>query len=217
MRLAAILMLAAPACAAPGDSGRLANLLAGTWDNEAQFAAAPAAVRVAPTVGGRWLDRQVARFYPVQASQLGGRVLYVEWRGADGAITRQRIWRLRDGPDGAGSVAMDYYLIDRPERFAGRGREPGAFAALIAAELTGYGPGCAVRWTAAASGWRGRVEPDKCAITARSGRRMTLDVTVAATRDTLEYRERGVLENGAVAFDVPSFAPYAFRRVTRLR
>jgi hypothetical protein len=110
---------------------------------------------------------------------------------------------------------MDYYLIERPERFAGRGREPGAFAALTAAELSGYGRGCAVRWVAAAKGWRGRVEPGACTITARSGRRMRLDVTIDLTDATLSYRERGVLEDGRLAFDVPSFAPYAFARVRR--
>jgi hypothetical protein len=162
-----------------------------------------------------WLDRQVASLFPVQASQLGGRVLYVEWRDAAGAITRQRIWRLRDGPDGGGSVLMDYFLIDRPERFAGRGREPGVFASLTPAELSGYGRGCAVRWTAVAKGWRGRVEPGACTITAGSGRRMRLDVTIEATDAGMSYRERGVLENGALAFDVPSFAPYAFKRVGR--
>jgi len=207
-----ILFLWFAASAAPADTARgVADRLAGEWNNDAQYAAAPAAVRVAPSVGGVWLDRQHARLVRVEAPAVGRDVLYLEWRSGspDGPISRQRIWSLRDTP---GGVRMDYFTIARPERFAGRGTEPGAFAALQPAELTGYGEACAVRFSRAGGAWAGRVDPADCAITARSGRRMSLDVTIRLTPATLEYREKGRLEGGALAFDVPSWSAYDFRR-----
>ncbi len=208
--LAAALCAASPALA--GDAARLADRIAGLYDNAAQAEAAPAEVKVAPSVGGIWLDRQVARFVRVDAPLVGRDVLYLEWRtgGPDGPISRQRIWALRDTP---GGVRMDYFTIASPERFAGKADAPGAFAALTPAELTGYGDACAVRFVRDGRDWVGRVAPADCTITARSGRRMTLDVTIRAGRDALSYTEKGVLETGVVAFAVPSWQPYDFRRM----
>ena len=213
MRL--ILLLAAVASpAVAGPASRLADRIAGTYDNAAQFAASPAEVRVAPSVGGIWLDRQVARFVRVDAPRIGRDVLYLEWRsgGPDGPISRQRIWALRDTPDG---VRMDYFTIAAPERFAGKAGTPGAFAALKPEELTGYGDACAVRFRRTGTGWTGRVLPTDCSITARSGRRMTLDVTIRVDRRALSYVEKGLLDSGAVAFEVPSWRPYEFVRTAR--
>jgi len=210
--LAFAIALLAAAPAAAGDAARLADRIAGVYDNAAQVAAAPDAVTIAPTVGGIWLDRQVARFVRVDAPLVGRDVLYLEWRsgGPDGPISRQRIWALRDTPDG---VRMDYFTIAAPERFVGQADAPGAFAALTPAELTGYGDACAVRFAPDGGDWTGRVSPADCTITARSGRRMTLDVTIRAGGDALSYVEKGVLETGAVAFAVPSWQPYDFRRM----
>lgn len=206
MTLLASLLLLAGAAASPD------ALLEGAWDNSAQVTAAPAAARVAPSVGGVWLDRQHARFAVVDAPLVGGRVVYLEWRagGPEGPVSRQRIWRFRETAEGP---RMDFFTIAAPERFAGRGGEAGAFVALRPDELTGYGAACAMRWTRAGDGWRGRIAPADCRIVARSGRGMRLDVTVALTARAMSYHERGVLDDGGVAFDVPSFAPYAFDRV----
>lgn len=198
--------------AAAGEAAGLADRIAGLYDNVAQAEAAPAAVKVPPSVGGIWLDRQVARFVRVDAPLVGRDVLYLEWRtgGPDGPISRQRIWALRDTADG---VRMDYFTIAAPERFAGKADVAGAFAALTPGELTGYGGACAVRFARDGGDWVGRVSPADCTITARSGRRMTLDVTIRAGRAALSYTEKGVLETGAVAFAVPSWQPYDFRRM----
>ncbi|MCA3255721.1 MAG: hypothetical protein INF91_08910 [Alphaproteobacteria bacterium] len=208
----AVLALLAATPAVAGDAARLADRIAGLYDNAAQAEAAPAEVKAPPSVGGIWLDRQVARFVRVDAPLVSRDVLYLEWRsgGPDGPISRQRIWALRDTPDG---VRMDYFTIAAPERFAGKADVAGAFAALTPAELTGYGEACAVRFTRVGRDWVGRVTPADCTITARSGRRMTLDVTIRAGRDALSYVEKGVLETGAVAFAVPSWRPYDFRRM----
>jgi hypothetical protein len=212
MRSLALLLLVAGAPVSAGDAARLADRIAGTYDNAAQFAAAPPAVKIAPSIGGVWLDRQTARFMRVAAPLIGRDVLYLEWRsgGPDGPISRQRIWALRDTPDG---VRMDYFTIAAPERFAGKADAAAAFAALRPDELTGYGDACAVRFAPAGDGWTGRVSPADCTITARSGRRMSLDVTIRLAPGALSYVEKGVLETGAAAFEVPSWQPYDFRRM----
>ncbi|MFM7708471.1 MAG: hypothetical protein ACKO9D_10690, partial [Gammaproteobacteria bacterium] len=97
---------AAPAAApvaAPAGLSRDADLeaivdgLVGTWDNRAQYEAAPAALKVPPTVEGEWMDLQHARFTRVAAPALGSHVVYLEWRrsGPEGEISRQRLWSFR--------------------------------------------------------------------------------------------------------------------------
>ena len=193
----------------------LAALLAGDWDNGAQFAAAPAALKVPPSVQGEWLDVQHARFARIDAPALGTQVLYLEWRsgGPDGAISRQRIWSFRT--DAEGRVRMDFYAFVDGKPWAGRAAEPGAFVALNSTDLRGYGEACALRFTALpAGGASGDITAAECTLTAASGRRMGIDAAVVLNADgSLSYRESGRLEDGRWAFRVPPTEPYRFVRL----
>ena len=77
----------APVAPDPALDAVVASLV-GDWDNRAQYDAAPAALKVPPTVEGEWLDLQHARFFEVVAPALGSHVVYLEWRrgGPDGEI-----------------------------------------------------------------------------------------------------------------------------------
>lgn len=192
----------------PSPAASLVARLEGAYDNAAQYAAADPALKVPPSVAGRWLDLQHATFTRVRAPLLGGSVVYLEWRsgGPGGPISRQRIWRFFDSETGVG---MDFYTIDRPERFAGRAAVPGAFAALSPADLKSYGPTCTARF---GPDGRGRVDPARCTITANSGRRMAIRADIAIDGRSVAYSEAGILEDGRSAFAVPPTEPYRFVR-----
>jgi hypothetical protein len=216
--VAATLVLAACATAptvAPDPRDAVLALLAGSWDNRAQFDAAPASLKTPPSVEGDWLDLQHAQFMRVAAPSIGEHVLYLEWRNgsADGAISRQRIWSFRREQNGA--LRMDFFAFVDGKPFAGRGSEPGAFSALDAAQLRGYGSACALRFEPTGQGgWRGLISADECSLVAASGRRMGIDASIAVDADgTLAYRESGRLDDGRYAFRVPPSMPYRFRRL----
>jgi hypothetical protein len=192
---------------------RLSAALEGAYSNAQQFAEADAALRRPPAVGHPydWIDAQHATFYRVGAPSIGRHVVYLEWRsgGPGGPISRQRLWSFRR--DEAGAPRMDFFTFKDPSPFAGRGGEPGAFAALEPDELIGYGDACALVVTSVAGGFHA-VIPESCSIMARSGRRMRLQALVALDDKTLSYQEEGVLEDGAVAFRVPGGPAYRFNR-----
>jgi hypothetical protein len=219
MRLSlSILLLLLTGCTAtrpnsdPRDS--LLSGLAGTWDNRAQFSAAPAELKVPPSVDGEWLDLQHATFTRVDAPALGTHVLYLEWRngGPTGAISRQRIWSFRNDP--AGGIRMDFYAFIDGKPYAGRGGQSGAFQTLANDALRGYGPACALRFVVQPAGFAGEISAEECTITAASGRRMGINARVALTAEgTLEYQDSGRLDDGRYAFRVPPTEPYRFQRL----
>jgi hypothetical protein len=192
----------------------LLEAMAGTWDNWAQFAAAPDTLKVPPTVDGEWLDLQHATFTRVEAPALGSHVLYLEWHkgGSGGEISRQRLWSFRnDSEDG---LRMDFYAFIDGKPFAGRAGEQGAFETLTRDTVRGYGPACALHFELRPAGFVGAISATDCTITAASGRRMGINARVALTADgTLEYQESGVLDDGRYAFRVPPTVPYRFQRL----
>lgn len=186
--------------------------LAGIWDNSAQFAAAPASLKVPPSVNGEWLDLQHATFVRIDAPAIGDRVLYLEWKsgGPTGVISRQRIWSFRKTD---GVIRMDFYAFVDGKPFAGRAGETNAFRGLTADLLRGYGPACGLLFDFKRDGFVGAISARECSITAASGRRMGIDATVELTADrVLQYRESGQLEDGRYAFRVPTNQPYRFVR-----
>ena len=192
----------------------LAAALTGSYDNSAQFDAAPDALKVPPSVDGDWLDHQHAVFAPVNAPEIGDQVLYLEWRrdGPAGEISRQRIWSFRDDP-ASGQVQMDFYAFVDGEPWAGRADDPDAFIGLQPEALRGYGPNCALRFESAADGtWHGAISAEECILVAASGRSMGIDAAIHLDPDgTLYYQESGRLESGHYAFRVPPTKPYRFK------
>lgn len=207
------LALSACATAAPDPLNGYANGLVGSWSNAQQWAQAPEALRQTPAAGHPydWLDYQAAEFYRVEAPQIGAHVVYLEWRGEDGQISRQRVWSFRR--DDSGAVRMDFFTLRTPEALAGRGAEANAFASLTAADLISYGDACAlqVRWLGDGGAFLADI-PATCRITSRSGRSMRLTAQVHLGGGALAYQEAGVLEDGAFAFKVPGGPAYVFLR-----
>jgi hypothetical protein len=201
---------------------QILRTLEGQWSNRAQFAAAPAALKVPPSVQGEWLDLQHARFMRVDAPHIGEHVLYLEWRSSGegntvGAISRQRIWRFRTAPDNAENVVlMDFYAFVDGKAWAGKTTAADARAAFRDLSLTalrGYEPTCALRFVGDAKSFAGEVTAAQCSLVAASGRKMGIDARVVFKADgTLEYKESGRLEDGRYAFRVPPTEPYRFVR-----
>lgn len=210
-----LLLLGGCASTGPVPDPREALLegMMGSWDNRAQFSAAPGTLKMPPSVEGEWLDLQHASFSRVVAPALGDHVLYLEWRsgGAEGPVSRQRLWSFRIDSDGA--VRMDFHAFIDGKPYVGKGGEPETFESLGVEALRGYGPDCALRFVQTPTGFVGTIGAQECTITAASGRRMGIDARVALTPDgTLEYQESGVLDDGRFAFRVPPTGPYLFRR-----
>jgi len=215
-----VVLLVAAACAplqpklAPGVGYDVIASLLGAWDNQAQFKAAPPALKVPPSVQGEWLDQQYAEFHLVRVPALGDQVVYLEWRngGPGGTISRQRLWSFRADPDG--TLRMDFYAFIDGAPWDGKGSDSTAFANITAADLRAYAPECALRFTQEGDIWRARISAEECQIVAASGRKMGIDATVELSADgVLAYRESGVLENAQFAFRVPPTQPYEFRRI----
>lgn len=193
---------------------RIVAKLGGNWNNAAQFAATPTALKVPPSVTGDWLDLQHAAFTRIEAPAIGERVMYLEWRngGPDGAISRQRIWSFRT--DALGAIRMDFFAFVDGKPWAGRAAEAGAFRALTVEALRGYGPACGLTFSVAGQTFAGAISAKNCTLTAASGRKMGIDASVGFTTDgVLEYRESGQLEDGRYAFRVPPSQPYRFVRL----
>ena len=204
----------------PGDADldAVVAALVGDWDNRAQFEAAPAALRVPPTVDGEWLDLQHARFFRVDAHDLGSHVVYLEWRrgGPDGEISRQRLWSFRR--DATGRMVMDFFAFRDGAPYAGQGGSPRAFEAVTLDLLRAYPPGCELDFAPQGGGFFGAVAPERCSIVAASGRRMGILAEIdLRSRGQLGYREYGRLEDGRYAFRVPPTGPYRFVRLAPTR
>jgi hypothetical protein len=195
----------------------ISQRLAGQWNNTAQYAAAPAALKVPPSVEGLWLDQQHASFTQVLAPLLGEHVLYLEWRnskpdGTAGSISRQRLWVFKT--DSAGAVRMDFYAFVDGAPFVGQADNAQLFRSLTPQSLRGYGAACALTFVQQGSTFSGSVDASVCSITAASGRRMGISARVELLDDgSLAYQESGQLADGRFAFRVPPEQAYRFRRV----
>lgn len=218
MRAFALALAAALAgCASAPDAGPIDRVFAetGVYDNVAQFAAAPEALKRPPAVGRPydWLDRQHALFLPVEAPGLGGRVLYLEWRsgGPEGPTSRQRLWRFRETADGP---VMDFFTFRDPAPFADLSTRAARLGSLTEADLIGYGESCALPLRSDGEAVVAEIPPT-CTITARqSGRTMRIEARVDWRPGRIRYREAGVLPDGGYAFAVPGGErlAYDFRR-----
>ena len=208
------------ACATSSPAGRdPSRALIGTWDNSAQMAAAPDALKRPPVAGGayEWIDGQHATFFPATVPALtgdGAKAIYLVWRngGPTGPVSRQRLWVFRTGADGTKS--MDFYAFKNGAAFEAVTTGGDAFKAITLDDLTAYGPLCTLPVIATPQGW-GAAIPSTCAITARSGRKMVLSAQIVVAGDRLSYTEQGMLESGALAFKVPGGPAYQFVRQKR--
>lgn len=206
---------APPPAEPPSGVAALIADLTGSWSNQAQYDAAPEALKRPPAPGHPydWLDLQYADFYAVEAPALGEHVVYLEWRRGDGEISRQRLWIFHEDEDGRAG-GMDFFTFRDPAPYAGRGAEPGAFADITREALIGYPDGCTLQaYTRAAPRLQFEVSPEDCRITARSGREMGIFASIRLEADAIGYSEAGVLPDGSYAFLVPGGMAYAFRRV----
>jgi hypothetical protein len=198
-----------------------ASMLIGAWDNSAQMAAAPEAMK-RPAVAGdayEWIDWQDAIFTPVivpAVTMNGDTVIYLAWRnnGPFGPISRQRLWVFRTAPDG--KTIMDFYAFKSPRNYEDPVAAKDAFKAITLDDLIAYGPQCSLPVIPEPNGWRAAI-PSSCAITARSGRSMVLSAQIVLDGESLSYDEKGTLEGGALAFKVPGGPPYRFERKSRER
>lgn len=190
--------------------------MVGTWDNQAQIKAAPADLLRPPAAGNPypWVDAQSAQFFEVNAPQIAGpkdQAIYLIWRsgGANGPISRQRLWVFR--PQASGETVMDFYALKTPEAFSSARPGTDAFQNVTLDDLTAYGPACSLPVLRTATGWTASI-PTTCSITARSGRKMTLSANLVLDGKNFSYQEHGMLETGAFAFKVPGGPAYQFTK-----
>lgn len=209
----AALLLALAACAsmpAGDDLAAYPAALVGAYDNAAQYAQAPDDLKRPPVADGAydWIDRQDVTFSSVAVPALGPVVLYAEWRGADGAVSRQRLWAFRR--DGAG-VRIDLYSLKDRARLAGA--DTAVLASLTADDVSGYGPACALAVTSSGRGaWNAQTNTETCHVTSQGAREMTIDTRVTVMPTGVLYQEAGRTEDGDYVFRLPGGAPYDFRR-----
>lgn len=209
MRLSVLpLLLGLAACAttpAGDDLAAYPALLAGAYDNSAQYAAAPADLKH-PAAGpaDEWIDRQTATIAPVNAPALGPHVALVEWRGDSGAVSRQRLWAFRKE---AGAVRLDIYAFARAPDGAG------AISGLTMADLQGQGPACGLHVSPRGPGaWDAQIAPEECQTAAPDGQTIGLSVRITVMPTGILYEEAGMRADGSYAYRIPGGIPYEFRR-----
>ena len=214
--IGASLLLTLTACAtAPGgdDLAAFPAALVGVYDNAAQYAQAPDDLKRPPVAGDAydWIDQQTATFRAVAVPALGAHVIYVEWRGGEGAISRQRLWSFRR--DAAGEPRMDFYELKEPARLAGQPDDAPAFGALTPDDVIGYGPVCGLAVSANGKGaWNAQIDAETCRITAQSGSAMGIEARITVMPTGVLYQEAGRTADGGYVFKVPGGPPYDFRR-----
>jgi len=141
---AATLMLTACATAPSIDTADLAEFMEGHF-----IAGEPGVktyfhdkrVRIVPLGDGEWLYYQINR-------------------GADDSVYRQRVLHLE--PLKNGQVQQTAYTLKSPEKFSDMGQ---VLKTIALDDLdTAFTEGCEMIWTAAESGWDGKVDPQDCVI-----------------------------------------------------
>lgn len=178
--------------------------LAGRYDNAVQFTSAPADMRDAPAdAEDDWIDLQAVTFTVVSAPAVAPLAVHAEWRGADGAISRQRLWAFRQEP---GGVRIDVLQFAAPDRFAGAGST--AFTNLTEADVRRLPSACALAASSAGPGaWNAQTDPERCLVEGAG-----LDIRITVMPTGVLYQEQARREDGSYAFRTPAPAPYDFRR-----
>ena len=110
---------------------------------------------------------------------------------------------------------MTFFTFKNAAPFARRGADAGVFRSLTRDQLVSYPAACDVRWAEKPfmENLAGHIDPKDCRIVAQSGRGMRLDVTITADERGFTYQEKGILDDGRIAFAVPPTEAYRFVRV----
>jgi len=204
-----LLMLAGTAAAT--DHATPAAMLEGDYTNQVQFDALPAGLSRMPARTGAWLDYQAAGFHRLNGTVLDGEVIYLQWRGANGEISRQRlcVFRAVDSE----TVGMDFYALREPDAWVDLHTDARRQAELEPDDLVSYPAGCTLKFRRIPDGWAGALNPETCSIvTQQTKKEMSLESWIVITADQIWYRERGQFPDGAFAFVVPGQSHYIFRR-----
>ena len=191
------------------------DLLEGQFSNADQTAELPADVARVPTRRAAWVDLQAAEFRRLRETGLDGEVMYLQWRDAEGVISRQRLWVFEEA--GTGTFQMTLYAFRDPDQWADLHQDAARQRALSADDLVAYPEGCRLTFQAIPGpGWAGALDPRTCqVVTQQSQRAMSLQAWVVVTPGTVWYRESGSLASGETVFRVPGVGQYEFRRELR--
>ncbi|MBM4130063.1 hypothetical protein FJ250_03410 [bacterium] len=184
--LAICASLAAAAVPARADVATLAGWLSGHFSSAAQAAA-----------DTNYFDIRL-RMAPMWGDRADGPWLYVEQAtaAAQDRPYRQRVYRLRDGGDGA--FISEVYALPGPRRFAGAWRHRQPLASLTPDSLLAR-EGCAVVLRRAPDGrFAGGTEGQACASDLRGAAYATSEVTVGP--DMIVSWDRGFAADGSQAW-----------------
>ena len=167
---------------------RLADLMAGRFDNQAAIDAGEASEDDFLT---DWRQR-------INAPALGETVFYLQLnQGADRALYRQRILvlSLDDEKDAIRQVA---YTLKNPEPFADALSTSDVFQDLGPDDVERMlDDGCAQYWTETDDGFSGYVDPQACRIiSSRTGNPRRIEALTILTASTLDLAERGFDDDG---------------------
>jgi hypothetical protein len=207
---ALILSLALAGTAHAAEAGDLVVQLTGRFDNAAQMAALAPDVATRPEPGKPWVAAVSAAMGEVAIPALPGRVIYLEWTNAEGAIDRQRLWTF-EKKDGA--LQMRFFTFRDATPYAGALADQARLADVTPDMLIAYPPGCEGHVTPGDAGFTIRIDPALCTIvTQRTGRKMAVDAEIVVTATGFAYREAGILEDGTDAFRVPGTGAIQFLR-----
>lgn len=187
----------------------LARLLAGTFDNPAQWEEGG---KSRPGQGSGHL-RMNARVVPLpEGAGLGGTALYIQQIQDDFAphVYRQAVLVLR--PAG-GSVLMEQRRLREPERWLDA--DAAILATLGEKDLLPAEPGCALAWRRTGAAWVGEMAPGTCRVEAT-----WLGTTLARyerwTVDPagLTHLDRTTKADGTVFEQTPTGTPYRLARLS---
>lgn len=192
----------------------LFSSICGRFSNEKQVKKLPDSVATKITSSKPWVNTLFANHLPIKKSTLGSHVLFLEWRedSSNGKISRQRIWSFKTRENG--ELLMNFYAFKIDSLWKNASLNPQLLSDIRLNDLVEYPSGCHLPITKNKKIFIAILDSNTCkVVTQKTQRVMKLFAEITIRKKGFSYKEKGILENGIVVFDVPKYEKYLFKKL----
>lgn len=192
---------------------KLINQLTGKFSNTQQVDDLPDSVYKKYTPKSPWLNKLYASHTLINCKTIKGNVIYLEWRedSATGKLSRQRLWVFTTNEKQ--EPIMQFYSFKSNTKYANVSNNLQALVSIDINDLVTYPTTCNLSITKTKAGFSILLDSNYCSITAQqSGKQMNLFALIEVTKNGFSYHEKGIYSDGSIAFKVPSWKKYLFKK-----
>lgn len=193
---------------------KLLKQLTGKFSNLVQVDALPDSINKSYTTKSPWLNKLYASHTLIPCQTIKGNVIYLEWRedSATGKISRQRLWVFTTNEKH--EPIMQFYSFKSNTKYANVSNNLHLLDTINSNELVTYPTTCNLSISKTKAGYIILLDSSSCTITTQqSGKQMKLFAQIEVSKKGFAYHEKGIFANGVVAFKVPGWEKYWFRRI----